>query len=56
MNSEPNDATSRNHGDSSMSLATPPAIARSRNPDATAARSMTGWFFSPRAYASWMTR
>jgi hypothetical protein len=56
MNSDPNEATSRNHGDNGMSLATPPAMARSRKPDATQARSMTGWCFSPAAYPSWTAR
>ena len=43
MNSEPNEATSRNHWESSMPDATPPATARSRKPAATIARSMIGW-------------
>ena len=42
MNSEPNEAMSRNHCESSMSQATPPATARSRNPSAITAMSMTG--------------
>jgi hypothetical protein len=46
MNSEPNPAESRNHCDSGMSVAAPPAMARSRKPEATMQMSSTGWCLS----------
>ena len=46
MNNEPNEATSRNHWLSGTPTATPPAIARSRKPLETTARSITGRCFS----------
>ena len=48
MNNEPKAAMSRNHWDSSMSAATPPAIVRSMNPEETRAMSITGWCFQPK--------
>jgi len=48
MNSEPNAVTSRNHCDGTMLAATPPAMQRSRNPDATMHSSNTGWCLSPK--------
>ena len=45
MKNEPNAATKRNHWLSGMPVATPPAIARSRKPLATMARSTTGRCF-----------
>ena len=48
MNSEPNAATSRNHCESRIEAATPPAIARSMKPELTSAMSITGWCFQPK--------
>ena len=45
MKNEPNAATSKNHWLRAMPVATPPAMARSRNPLATTARSTTGRCF-----------
>jgi len=53
MNRDPKPAAIRNHWDSSTWVATPPAMARSRNPEATLVSSMTGSFFIPRQYQSW---
>jgi hypothetical protein len=48
MNSDPNDATMRNQSEMTTSAATPPEIARSTNPEATAARSTMAISFSHR--------
>src|SRR5918997_6162115 len=55
MNSDPNPATSRNHCDSGIPVAAPPAIARSRNPDATMQMSNTAWCLSQKQYDSCTT-
>ena len=55
MNSEPNPAESRNHCDSGMPVAAPPAIARSRKPEATMQMSSTAWCLSQKQYASCTT-
>ena len=52
MNSDPAPATIRNHGEISTPTATPPAIARSTNPAATAPRSSTASCLSHTLYAS----
>ena len=48
MNSDPNAVTSRNHWLGAMWAPRPPAMARSRNPDATTHSSSTGWCFRPK--------
>ena len=56
MNSDPNAATVRNHGEMVMPVAAPPATARSTNPAAMTASSITGSFFRPNEYADVATR
>jgi hypothetical protein len=46
MNNDPKDATMRNQSEMITSAATPPEIARSTKPDATAARSTMAISFS----------
>jgi hypothetical protein len=48
MNSEPKLATMRNQLEMGTPAATPPEMARSTNPEATAARSITGSCLSQR--------
>src|SRR5665647_2318110 len=55
MNSDPKPASIRNHCESRMWVATPPAMALNKNPEATLASSMTGSCFMPRQYQSWTT-
>ncbi len=50
MNSEPAPATMRNQSERRTPVATPPAMARNTKPAATAARSMTGSYFSHVVY------
>jgi hypothetical protein len=56
MNNDPNAITNRNHCDSGIPPATPPAIARMRKPDDRMQISSTAWCLSPKQYANWMTR
>jgi hypothetical protein len=50
MNSEPAPATMRNQSDSVTPVAAPPAMARKTKPAATAARTMTGSYYSQVVY------
>ena len=50
MNSDPAPATMRNQSESGTPVATPPAMARNTKPAATAARSITGSYFSQVVY------
>jgi hypothetical protein len=52
MNSDPKPAAMRNQFESETWVARPPAMARSRNPEATLVSSMTGSCFIPRQYQS----
>ena len=56
MNSEPKAITNRNHCDSGIPAATPPAMARMRKPEDTMQMSSTAWCLSPKQYASWIPR